>query len=86
MSLNIKEITETLEFNKEDLKGNRQLTNEMIVDDIMLGLGYNKRRDRSIQRLFDGLIDWIVTTNSGKKVAVKVLAYNECIEEANDTE
>lgn len=85
MSLNIKEITETLEFNKEDLKGNRQLTNEMIIDDIMLGLGYNKRRDRSIQRLFDGLIDWIVTTNSGKKVAVKVLAYNECIEEANDT-
>ena len=73
MSLNIKEITETLEFNKDDLKGNRMLTNEIIVDDIMLGLGYNKRRDKSVQRLYDKLIDWMVVTAYGKKIVFKVV-------------
>ena len=86
MSLNIKEITETLEFNKEDLKGNRMLTNEIIVDDIMLGLGYNKRRDKSVQRMYGKLIDWIVVTNSGKKIAFKVLSLDETVETALDME
>ena len=86
MSLNIKEITETLEFNKDDLKGNRMLTNEIIVDDIMLGLGYNKRRDKSVQRLYDKLIDWMVVTAYGKKIVFKVLSLDETVDTALDME
>lgn len=84
MSLNIKEITETIEFNKEDLKCNRMLTNEIIVDDIMLGLGYNKRRDKSVQRIYNKLIDWMVVTTSGKKIAFKVLSLDETMDSASD--
>lgn len=77
MSLNVAEIAETLELNSEELKGNRMLTNEIIVDDIMLGLGYNKKRDKQVQRLYTGVLDWVAVSTSGRKLAVKVFAYDE---------
>lgn len=77
--LNVEELRETLEINRNDLRNNRMLTNELIIDDIMVGLGYNKKRDKSVKRLYDHLLDWEVI-NEGEvtiKIAVKVYAIDE---------
>ena len=79
MMLNVEELRETLEINRNELRNNRMLTNELIIDDIMVGLGYNKKRDKSVKRLYDHLLDWEVI-NEGEvtiKIAVKVYAIGE---------
>lgn len=77
MTLNIEELRETLKINKSDMTDNRMLTNELIVDDIMVGLGYNKKRDTSVKRLYNSKVDWEVVTATGSRLAVKVYAPNE---------
>ena len=87
MSINIKELGETLKARHDDMVGNRMLTNELIVDDIMVELGYNKKRDTGVKRLYTGKLDWEITVPNGKRIAVKVFAIDEEIntEELNDT-
>lgn len=77
MILNIEEFRETIEINRQELINNRNLTNELIVDDIMISLGYNKKRDNSIKRLYDKSVDWIVQQDGKMKLAVKVFALDE---------
>lgn len=87
MSINIKELGETLKARHDDMVGNRMLTNELIVDDIMVELGYNKKRDTGVKRLYTGKLDWEITVPNGKRIAVKVFAIDEEVntEELNDT-
>lgn len=77
MAINIEELRETLEINKVDMTNNRSLTNEYMIDDMMIQLGYNKRRDKSVKRLVDSIIDWEVVASTGAKAAVKVYAVGE---------
>ncbi|MBO5388280.1 MAG: hypothetical protein J6A59_09100 [Lachnospiraceae bacterium] len=81
MTINIGELRETLELNANSLKNNRMLTNEILVDDIMVALGYNKKRDTSVKRLYNGPIDWEVITATGNRLAVKVFAPGDGIVE-----
>lgn len=65
-------IRETVECRHDELFKNKQLTNELIVDDLMLGLGYNKKKDTNVKRLFDNVIDWEIQHDNGVSMAVKV--------------
>lgn len=66
--INLSELKETFECNLDDIKNDAQLVNEYLVDDMMLGLGYNKKKDRTIKRLVDAEADWLVP----EKLVVKV--------------
>lgn len=74
---NIKEIVETIEETIADrgseMENSSQLTNELIVDDLILGLGYNKKRDHNVLRIFDKPFDWEIAV-SGCKLAIKVFS------------
>ena len=65
MSINFEEIKETLEVNRDSIVNDRELTDEYIVDDLMLALGYNKKRDASIKKVRDGQIGIPVSPYSG---------------------
>jgi predicted nucleic acid-binding Zn-ribbon protein len=80
MGINIEELRETLEARKDDMLNNRALTNELIVDDIMVELGYNKKRDANVKRLYSGQIDWEIKTDDKRRMAVKVFALGEVID------
>lgn len=75
--MNIKEIVETIEETIADrgseMENSSQLTNELIVDDLILGLGYNKKRDHNVLRTFDKPFDWEIAV-SGCKLAIKVFS------------
>lgn len=79
MALNINEIRETLQINRSDMTNNRMLTNELIIDDFMVGLGYNKKRDTSVKRCYNGEVDWEVSSPTGFRIAVKVFAIGETL-------
>lgn len=65
-------INETVDCKREELTGNKQLTNELIVDDLMLGLEYNKKKDTNVKIMFDYDVDWEVKSADGVSMAVKV--------------
>lgn len=76
MSLDIKELRETFEVNSDELKDNRNLVNELIVDDLMVGLGFNKKRDKTVKRLYNEPVDWEVLAQN-IKMAVKVFSLSD---------
>ena len=80
MSININEIRETLSINREDIKNNRALTNEYIVEDLMVELGYNKRKNKSVKESPEDKLTWRIYDKadaSKRLLAVKVFGLSE---------
>ena len=77
MVFNINELRETLELNRNEIMHNHLLTNEYMIEDIMVGLGYNKRRNKDVKRLLDKPIDWEVASEGKPRLAVKVFALGD---------
>ena len=77
MIINIDEFKETLELNRSEIEHNQSLTNEYLIDDIMSQLGYNKRRNKDVKRMFDKPIDWEVLSTGSPNLAVKVFALGD---------
>lgn len=78
MSIEFSEVIETINERADDIKDNAMLINELVVDDILYILGYNKKRDRNIKMCFGGAVDWEILTGVKSRIAVKVIApYNE---------
>lgn len=82
MAFNIEELKETLELNRSEIMHNHSLTNEYMIDDIMRELGYNKRRNKDVKRLLDKPIDWEVLSTGSPRLAVKVFALGDPIDDA----
>jgi peptidoglycan hydrolase CwlO-like protein len=82
MAFNIEELKETLELNRSEIMHNHSLTNEYMIDDIMRELGYNKRRNKDVKRLLDKPIDWEVLSTGSPRLAVKVFALGDAIDNA----
>lgn len=81
MAFNINELRETLELNRSEIMHNHLLTNEYLIDDIMRELGYNKRRNKNVKRLLDKPIDWEVLSTGSPRIAIKVFALGDTIDE-----
>lgn len=80
MSINLNILRETFESSQEDMLKNKSLTNELLVDDLMLELGYNKKRDKSVKRFYKGNIDWLVNSDENQEIlAVKTFPVGEAI-------
>lgn len=77
MAFNINEIRELLEINRSEMTNDRDATNDLIIDDLMVELGYNRKRDKSVKRLHNESIDWEVLSATGSRIAVKVFAIGE---------
>ena len=82
MAFNSEELKETLELNRSEIMHNHSLTNEYMIDDIMRELGYNKRRNKDVKRLLDKPIDWEVLSTGSPRLAVKVFALGDAIDDA----
>lgn len=77
MGIDLSVVKETIEINKEELKGNKELTNELLIDDIMLALGYNKKRNLGVRRVYGSNIDWEINIGDKKRFVVKTIGYGE---------
>ena len=75
MNINFQEVRETIKERKQDIEHNSWATNGLILDDLMMALGYNKKRDRSIKSYFKGHIKWEMKSDSGHKLIISVLGY-----------
>lgn len=75
--MNLQSIKETIELNLEDITGNRELTNEIVIDDIMLSMGYNKKRVRGVKRVYNSDIDWEIIINEEHRFIVRTIGYGE---------
>lgn len=84
MEISFEFLKETIEINKNIMMDNADATNDMLVDDILLELGYNRKRDVNVKRLYNEELDWNIL-NKGKEIFVKVIPYNEEVELDNET-
>ena len=84
MEISFEFLKETIEITKNIMVDNVDATNDMLVDDILLELGYNRKRDINVKRLYNEELDWNII-NEGKEIFVKVIPYNEEVELDNET-
>lgn len=68
-------MREIVDNNQEELQNNINVTNELLVDEIMLLMGYNKKRIRGIHRIYSDDIDWKVTIGDNKRFVIDTVAY-----------
>lgn len=74
--MDFKYTSKVLEINKDRLIGNRELTNEILVDDIMINLGYNKKLMNSINRVYtNDKVDWVVCIDGHTRILLKTVPY-----------
>lgn len=66
----VEDILATIGTRKHDMENSRPATNDLIVTDILMGLGYNMRRDTSVERIYSGDYDWSLESAQGDAVAV----------------
>lgn len=64
------DILDTIGTRKHDMENSRPATNDLIVADILMGLGYNMRRDTSVERIYSGDYDWSLESAQGDAIAV----------------
>ena len=74
-------MREIVDNNQEELQNNINVTNELLVDEIMLLMGYNKKRIRGIHRIYSDDIDWKVTIGDNKRFVIDTVAYGTDITE-----
>ena len=72
MILSVDALRETLDVNRDELRDNRMLTNELLIDDIMIDLGYNKKRDKNVKRIYSSELDWEVQKEDKIILGVRV--------------
>ena len=77
MSINLEVVRETIKERKHDMVNNRALTNELAIDDLMISLGYNKKRDTSVLRQYQDKVDWKVVYPTGSRLAVRTFPVGE---------
>ena len=77
MNIDLSLVTDIIGIHEEKLLGNRELTNELLVDELMLALGYDKKRNTGVKRLYDEEIDWEVSSDGHKRLAVKTMGYGK---------
>lgn len=80
MDINFNFLQDTIDINKYDMSNSSDATNDMLVDDILIELGYNRKRDPNVKRLYNSDIDWSI--NHGEKLTnIRVKPYGAEINE-----
>ena len=68
-------VKETISLRENDIKCNEFETNNLLMDDILLALGYNKRRDRGVRAVYTPGADWEVVINGTPRFLITVYGY-----------
>lgn len=63
-----KDLKETFDLHINEIKEDKQLLNEYIVDDMVEDFGYNKRRDPDVKRMRNSDLDWVIKNKFGIKL------------------
>lgn len=65
-------VQETIELRSEDIRENPFETNNLLMDDILIALGYNKRRIPGVKAVYSDYADWEITVNGEKRFIIAV--------------
>jgi hypothetical protein len=82
----IDELIDLIEANREKVKDSKELTDEILVDELMLKLGYNKKRDSGVHRHKTKYLDWVIDVADNRKLGVHVVQLNGYISSLEHTD
>ena len=76
----ISELKSTIENNITDLMEDAAVVNELVVSDLMIYLGYNRRKDKNVKRVFNKGVDWEIIGDSYKLGVITTKLEEDSIE------
>lgn len=68
-------VKETISLRENDITNNSFETNNLLLEDILLALGYNKRREPGVKALYTGGADWEISSNNEHRFIITVCGY-----------
>lgn len=75
MGLSLHDLVEIRDIKNDEIQGNQRATDEILVDELMVALGYDQKRKKSVRKVNQVDIDWLIGTDDDKRIAVKTLGY-----------
>jgi hypothetical protein len=73
MKINTSEIKSTLKECYADMKDDKVATNDYVVEDLLIALGYNKKRNKAVKRTYGEPVDWVIRVKN-YSMSIKVYA------------
>lgn len=70
------EILETIQYREQDIHNNPFETNDLLLDDLLLSLGYNKKREKGVKAIYSGEADWEIAIDNTARYTILVYGYN----------
>jgi len=77
MGKRFKEVAEIVEINREEMVLNKELTEDLVAEDILLNLGYNRKRDRDVRKQNNGKLDYIIYVEGKMRIGMSVFGLGE---------
>ena len=73
-------VKEVIDLRKADIIGDKFETNDLLMDDILIALGYNKRKDRGVKHInsheSSSKVDWEIWEDGKCRFIIKVYGYS----------
>lgn len=70
-------VKETIDLRKDEIRSNEFETNDLLMEDILRALGYNRKRDTGVKAIYSNEANWQVAINGEPRFIVYVYGY-EC--------
>ena len=64
-------IKGTIGLHNEELRNEPNSINDFIIEDLLEGLGYNKRKDPTVKRLYSDRLTWRIANHIGIMITTK---------------
>lgn len=75
--INAEELIKLADKRKKELKGNRDTTNDILVDEVLYQLGYDRRRDTQLRRIYDSEMDWKLLDGAATLLEIRTIGYED---------
>ena len=63
----------------KEIKGNKDTTNDILVDELLYQLGYDRRRDTLVKKIYRDDIDWCIENGASKEIAIRSIGYGDSL-------
>lgn len=86
MLVGLEYVQETIEYRHQDIANNKTETNSLLMDDVLLALGYNRRREKGIKAFYDKRINWEIAIGDECRFLVYVIGFGDTFPSREDLE
>lgn len=87
LQLDLDDIRATVSVNREEIESDAESVDDLIVNDFLVGLGYNRKKDKNVRKLSkDEIVDWKISVTTSDKTESLIFVSVQSLNDDTDAE